>query len=111
MAKLTFKQAICFSFITAVSTQSLSMSSIANQCVDSSGFNTCWFKATSEAETCYQNSCSGEGACSDENDCASSNLDCVTACVTVAYEGWINCTLSSCWNQVSEIAPSSEVMH
>ncbi len=78
----------------------LSMSNIANECADTSGYNMCYSQALSNAETCYKNNCEGEGTCTDENDCTASNPNCVTSCSCVAYADMIQCAVTHCWNMV-----------
>lgn len=87
--------------LTPVVSAVLSMSKIADQCADTSGFNTCWNNALSTAQECYQQHCEGEGTCDSENDCTSSNGDCVQVCSCLAYAQMINCAITSCWNMVS----------
>ncbi|OBT78538.1 hypothetical protein VF21_00921 [Pseudogymnoascus sp. 05NY08] len=79
----------------------LSMKEIANQCADTAGFNTCWNNALNAAQMCYQHNCAGQGTCNDENDCTSSNPNCVGSCTCVAYEMMVQCALTSCWNMVT----------
>lgn len=78
----------------------LSMTEIADQCADTAGFNTCWNNALNAAQMCYQHNCAGQGTCDNENDCTSSNPNCVGSCTCVAYEMMVQCALTSCWNMV-----------
>ncbi len=81
-------------------TAALSMLDVAGQCADTSGFNSCWNNALSDAQSCYQRNCQGEGTCTSEADCTSSNANCVQICSCQAYSNMINCALTSCWNMV-----------
>ena len=78
----------------------LSMSNIAHECADASGYNTCYSQVLGNAETCYQNNCEGQGTCTDENDCTASDPNCVEACSCVAYADMIQCAVTHCWNLV-----------
>lgn len=86
--------------LVAPSLAELSMASIADQCADASGYNSCYQQALSSAQTCYQQNCEGEGTCTSENDCTSSNPDCVSDCSCIAYSDMIQCAVTHCWNQV-----------
>lgn len=73
----------------------------SNGCVDPGNFDSCWSSATSAAQTCYTQNCNpSSSVCSGPDECYSSDQNCVGACTCVAYQSWINCALSYCWNRV-----------
>lgn len=79
----------------------LSMSQIAGQCADASGFSSCWSTMQTMTEQCYEKFCEGEGGCdADSDSCPSSDPNCATNCACVAYEQMIQCALVHCWNMV-----------
>jgi len=82
----------------------LSMSNIASECADASGYSTCYSQALGTAKTCYENNCEGSGTCTDENDCTASNPNCVTSCSCVAYADMIQCAVTHCWNMVLSLS-------
>jgi len=101
---------VAISALTSTTFAALSMTDIAGQCADTSGFNTCWSNALGQAETCYQQNCEGQGTCTDENDCTSSDANCVQACSCVAYAQMVQCALISCWNMVRTNFPLPKPM-
>jgi hypothetical protein len=70
-------------------------------CVDPTGYTNCYNAATSAAQTCFAQNCHS-GSCTDATSCTTndSNNLCLPSCVCVAYAAWVNCAISSCWNQV-----------
>jgi hypothetical protein len=74
----------------------------ASTCVDPSGFSQCYSAASSAAATCFAKNCHS-GSCTDDDDCSTNDENdlCAPSCICVAYQTWINCALTSCWNQVS----------
>lgn len=100
MAQLLLKLPISVLLFLSLSTSSLAITLTKEGCVDPTGFATCKSAATSVAATCLAKNCAGEGQCTDENNCDSTDANCVTSCVCAAYEAWINCALESCWNKV-----------
>lgn len=67
-------------------------------CVDPTGFNSCYNTVTQTAERCIKNNCNS-GTCSGPDNCSSTQEFCYSACIAVAYQGWLNCAIASCWNR------------
>jgi hypothetical protein len=68
-------------------------------CADSTGFDSCWNKADADAISIFKKYCT-TGACTDVDNCSTSDANCAAITICVAYTEWINCALNHCWNQV-----------
>ncbi|CZR58232.1 uncharacterized protein PAC_08123 [Phialocephala subalpina] len=60
----------------------------STDCVDPTGFSTCYKDADSSYSDCVN------------RDCKDKNIDCINACECARSTSYIDCAASSCWNQV-----------
>ena len=65
-------------------------------CVDEAGTTACLALADSDMAA----SCSTLCGCTDPFTCSQASDACLTGCVCVATQSYLNCVLSSCWNKV-----------
>lgn len=80
-------------------------------CADPDGLATCYEKADDSYTSCISNNCAGGSSscvksCNGDRDCIvqkcpNLGVDCINACGCVRAGNQIDCTASSCWNQVS----------
>lgn len=77
-------------------------------CADPTGFDSCWNKADADAISIFKKYCT-TGACTDVDNCSTSDENCAAITICVAYTEWINCALNHCWNRVG--APVSFQKH
>ncbi|KAE8137798.1 hypothetical protein BDV38DRAFT_83953 [Aspergillus pseudotamarii] len=79
-------------------------------CVDPSGFESCYQDADQGFTSCVNNhcaggsrgcteSCNGDPACV-QSKCPDLGIDCINACECVKNTDYIDCAATSCWNQV-----------
>ncbi|KAJ4247434.1 hypothetical protein NW762_013109 [Fusarium torreyae] len=59
----------------------------SKECVDPSGFETCYKDAGERCNDCVNDNCKGK------------NIDCANVCTCVMVEEAIDCALTSCWNK------------
>ncbi|KAE8363827.1 hypothetical protein BDV27DRAFT_3616 [Aspergillus caelatus] len=82
----------------------------SSDCVDSSGFESCYQDADQDFASCVNNncaggskgcteSCNGNPACV-QSKCPDLGIDCINACECLKNTDYIECTATSCWNQV-----------
>ncbi|KAE8420255.1 hypothetical protein BDV36DRAFT_281582 [Aspergillus pseudocaelatus] len=85
----------------------------SSDCVDSSGFESCYQDADQDFASCVNNncaggskgcteSCNGNPACV-QSKCPDLGIDCINACECVKNTDYIECTATSCWNQVRKL--------
>jgi len=67
-------------------------------CVDEAGVNACLALADRNMAQNCATVCGGE--CTDAFTCTSTTDACLTGCMCVTTQEYINCVLSSCWNKV-----------
>ncbi|OGM42327.1 hypothetical protein ABOM_007886 [Aspergillus bombycis] len=82
----------------------------SSDCVDSSGFESCYQNADQAFASCVNNNCAGGNkACTEscngdpacvQSKCPDLGIDCINACECVKNTDYIECTATSCWNQV-----------
>ncbi|KAE8383859.1 hypothetical protein BDV26DRAFT_2565 [Aspergillus bertholletiae] len=81
----------------------------SSDCVDASGFESCYEDADQIFASCVNNNCAGSKACVDScggdstcvlSKCPNLGIDCVKACDCVKNTDYIQCAATSCWNQV-----------
>ncbi|KIM94371.1 hypothetical protein OIDMADRAFT_60701 [Oidiodendron maius Zn] len=65
-------------------------------CVDEAGTTAC----LALADSAMAASCSTLCGCTDPFTCSQASDACLTGCVCVATQSYLNCVLSSCWNKV-----------
>lgn len=79
-------------------------------CADPDGLATCYEKAENSYTSCITNNCAGGSSscvksCNGDANCIAKQcpnlgVDCINACGCVRAGNQIDCTASSCWNQV-----------
>lgn len=79
-------------------------------CADPDGFAKCYDKADDSYTSCITNNCAGGStscvkSCNGDRDCIAKQcpnlgIDCINVCECIRSRDQIDCTASSCWNQV-----------
>ncbi|KAE8311918.1 hypothetical protein BDV41DRAFT_565475 [Aspergillus transmontanensis] len=81
----------------------------SSDCVDSSGFESCYQDADQRFASCVSNNCAGGSkgcveSCGGNPECVQSKcpnlgIDCINVCDCVKNTEYIQCAATSCWNQ------------
>ena len=92
----------------------------SSDCVDSSGFESCYQDADQGFASCVNNNCAGGNkACTEscngdpacvQSKCPDLGIDCINACECVKNTDYIECTATSCWNQVRKPSSSQQAV-
>ncbi|EIT81610.1 hypothetical protein AO1008_02433 [Aspergillus oryzae 100-8] len=82
----------------------------SSDCVDSSGFESCYEDADQRFANCVSNNCAGGSkgcveSCGGNPECVQSKcpnlgIDCINVCDCVKNIEYIQCAATSCWNQI-----------
>lgn len=92
----------------------------SSDCVDSSGFESCYEDADQRFANCVSNNCAGGSkgcveSCGGNPECVQSKcpnlgIDCINVCDCVKNIEYIQCAATSCWNQVRKLFSSQQTM-